>query len=213
MRFLIFITAILMLAGCNGEVRYSADQAKQLAQAKEDATALVIVAKGQTLSEAVASLVASVEARLSAANANQADLPAPAVTATVLIASQPARAQEVKDSAAAKGNPPAGSGWGRWAAVGGAALVALGVLRQLAPMIPGLGPVWAGVINFGYNIAQHSAEKKLDAAQATAANVVNDVADLVRVMKINNFVAYQALPKMLTDTLDKVVAANQEAKS
>lgn len=213
MRFLIVFSAILILAGCNGDVRYSADQAKQIAQAQEDSAALVVVSKGQTLSEAVASLIASVDARLSAANANQKDLPAPFVTATVLVASQPARAQEVKDSAAAKANPPKGSGWGTWAAVGGAALVAFGVLRQLAPIIPGLGPVWAGAINLGYNIFQHADEKKADAAQATAAAVVNDVAGLVAVMKTNNFVAYQALPKQLTTILDQVAAAKQEPKS
>lgn len=199
------ILGLLMLVGCNGDVRYTQDQARQISQAQEDAVALVVVAKGQTLPEAVASLIASIEARLSAANANQRYLPPAFDTATNLVASLQARIKELENSAAAKSKPPAGTSWLTIGSVIAGAAVGFTILKKVAPFIPYIGPAWAAVINGGYAIFQHAAAKALDKAALNvqrAAAIAKPVLESVRALAPPG-----SITPVISQALDTLAAA------
>lgn len=75
---------------------------------------------------------------------------------------------------------PSGNGGKILALAAAAGLGALALARTVAPLIPGMGPMWAKVIDVGWSIAQHSDAKAADAAAHTVADVAADVVPVAR---------------------------------
>jgi hypothetical protein len=167
MRFLIAFSAILFLAGCNGDVRYSADQAKQIAQAQADVVATAVVAnRTPNLPPQLIDLINADLGRINAALANVPNMPAPSVAAVTLAADPVACTTEAKSASDAAKNPPSGGlPWG-WLA--GAGLSALWIVGRLAPTIPGLGTAVGAIANALWAVASHADQKAADTAATNA---------------------------------------------
>jgi hypothetical protein len=137
----------LAMAGC------SDDRAKHAADARSGLHAAA------ELAPETGAILAGVDARLPAvAGVNSADWPAPEWTK-----------DRVRNDPQGYGKsaPPEPARWGWVAALGGAGVAAIGLLRLAAPLIPGGGPILKMAADFAWTFLTTKDQKKADAAAAT----------------------------------------------
>lgn len=159
MKYLLAI-ACLLLMGCGGDVRakHAADAREGLHLAAEQAPA-------------VAPILAGVDARLPAVSGvNSADWPAAEWSKEKIAA-------DVEGYA--KSAPPEPARWGFWAAAGGLGVTALALLRVVAPMIPGGGPLVKLAADAAWSVMATKDQKAADSTAITLANAASHVAPIL----------------------------------
>lgn len=127
----------------------------------------------------------------------------PASTAAQWLADPKAAA----DAANTAAKHTAGMGAAAWAGIIGAGMTVLAGLRLVAPLVPGLGPVWAATINGIWNIAQHKDAKLADAAQARVAGAATATADVSRQLRNLSPDTWSKLPEDLRNALEALQRA------
>lgn len=160
----IFLLTLLVLAGCDGSIRVTQEQANELAQSKADVEA------SRSTSDAAArsALLQAAGARLMAGLAN-VDLPAPKTPAAAMVQQDgtpiiPMIEQESRAAHEAEKDPPVGF-WGMVAAgAGGVGLLALSILR----FSPGAFGV---VADLAHTYLAPKATKQMRAAQQEATAI------------------------------------------
>jgi hypothetical protein len=70
-----------------------------------------------------------------------------------------------------------------WTGLITAGITVLAILRKVAPLIPGVGPAWAFVIDGAWNIAQHKDAKAADKAQAQVADYANMAKPAIKTLR------------------------------
>ena len=171
---------ILAMTGCGDE----------RAQAASDARAGIHAAV--EIAPEAGPILAGVDARLPAASGvNSADWPAPVWTK-----------ERIKSDPVGYGNsaPPEPARWGFLAALGGAGVVALGLLRVVAPLIPGGGPIVKVVADMAWSAMAHKDQKKADAAAASAHQASAYLVDIV-------LAAQRLPPGTLPEHIEQLLAA------
>jgi hypothetical protein len=162
MRYLLVF--LLVLCGCASD-----DRAKVAADARAG-----IHAAAEVAPEA-APILAGVDARLPAVSGvNSADWPAAEWTKERIKA-------DVKGYA--ESAPPEPARWGFWAAVGGAGVAALGLLRIVAPLIPGGGPIVKMAADFAWTVMSTKDQKAADQAAAMAQQAAQHVGPILDAIK------------------------------
>lgn len=157
---------ILLFAGCASD-----DRAKHAADARSGLHAAA------ELSPEAAPILAGVDARLPAVSGvNSADWPAPEWTK-----------ERVRNDTEgyAKSAPPEPTQWGLIAFLSGAGVAALGLLRVVAPLIPGGGPLVKMAADLAWTVMAHKDQKAADAAAAMthqAATHIAPILDAVRTL-------------------------------
>lgn len=161
---------MLLCCGC------SAQRAQQAADTRAGIHAAEIAAKAGDCNKVLA-ILPGADARLSAvAEVPSADFPAPAMTVEA-IGIDP---QHYITSA-----PPEAKGWGvkAWALAGTVGMFALYGLKILAPMIPGGGPLVAGVANTAWDILAHKDQRAADAAASQIVGAASAIVPLIQAAK------------------------------
>lgn len=180
----------VLLAGCGQErAQAGADARSGLTAAKQS------IADGKP---AIAgTILEGVDKRLPAATGvNSADWPAPKLAPPAIIADPKA----YSDSA-----PPEPDRILFWSGITAGALGLLAIARQLAPAIPGIGPLWAGAVNVAYAIAQHSAEKQLDAADQHAKLTIDSARPLLDLLRTRMPDQFGQLPESVQTALNALI--------
>lgn len=186
----VLLIAVLVLGGC----------AKDRAQIGADAragvqAATMAVEAGETMK--AAAILDAVDQRLPAtAGVNSAEWPAPKMTAEQVFADP---------AAYGKSAPPEPSQAGFLAACVAGALAVLALARQVAPMVPVLGPVWSGVINTAYELAQHASAKKADKAAEHAKQVLDTAGPILALVRTTMPDLCGKLPESAQRALDAVI--------
>ena len=171
---------ILAMTGC-GEDR---------AQAASDARAGIQAAV--EIAPEAGPILAGVDARLPAASGvNSADWPAPTWPK-----------ERIKADPVGYGNsaPPEPARWGFLAVLGGAGVAALGLLRVVAPLIPGGGPIVKVVADMAWSVMAHGDQKKADAAAQTARQAATYLIDIV-------LAAQRLPPGTMPENIEQLLAA------
>lgn len=172
-QFLIFwlILALLTLVGC-GPSR------AERAQAGSDLDAGLVAAidaiAANATADAIAILTGARKYVAPAVGVPRAELPAPRMDPPAI------RRDPVAYGASA---PPDPESWTFWAAISGAGVVALGLLRVVAPLIPGAGPLVKSAADLAWTVMATRDQKRTDQAQATisqAAAVAQPLMDALR---------------------------------
>ena len=159
MRNLTFIFITLgLFVGC------SAERAQAGADARAGLNAAQAAMAAGAVTADVVGILSGVDKYLPAATGvNSAEWPAPTKTASAIVADIPAYAS------AAPAEPPAGT---PWAVLGAIGLGALGLVRVIAPMIPGGGPLVKVVADAAWAVMAHKDQKATDKAQEQISEAV-----------------------------------------
>ncbi len=163
---LVGLFLVLLIVGCDSDVR-----AQHAADARAGIQAAVQAAPES------AQILAGVDARLPAvAGVNSADWPVPAVTPAQI---------KADPGTYAKSAPPEPSRAWILAACASGGIAALGLLRVVAPLIPGGGPVVKLAADAVWSVMAHKDQKAADdaadvlrSAVATAAPVLHALRNL-----------------------------------
>lgn len=145
-------------------------------------------------------ILRGVDARLPAvAEVNSAEWPAPQMTSEQI--------QKNPQAYASSAPPEPARAW-LIAGLGAAAIAGLGLLRALAPMIPGGGPLIKGVADMAWNIMATKNQRAADAAQAGIVLAARTLAPLAADLRTMNSTL---LPDYVAKHLDdpRITAALQ----
>lgn len=130
----------------------------------------VITAQESGSSTDQLTILRGVDARLPAvAEVNSSEWPAPSMTIEQI--------QKNPQAYASSAPPEPARAW-LIAGLGAAAIAGLGLLRALAPMIPGGGPLIKGVADMAWNIMATKNQRAADAAQAGIVSTAKTLAPL-----------------------------------
>ncbi len=127
----------------------------------------------------------------------------PAVTAAGWAADPAAAAAKANELA----KHTAGMGAASWTGLIALGMTALAGIRMLAPLIPGVGPVWKLAIDGLWNIAQHKDAKQADKAQANVAEAAALSCSLIRLTRQSSPEAWARVPetvRLSLEALEKV---------
>lgn len=150
----------ILVSGCGSDAR-----AKHAADARSGLHAAA------ELSPEAAPILAGVDARLPAVSGvNSADWPAPEWTK-----------ERVRNDVEgyAKSAPPEPTRWGWIAALSGAGVAALGLLRVVAPLIPGGGPLVKMAADLAWSVMSTRDQKAADKAAALSQQAAAHVAPIL----------------------------------
>jgi hypothetical protein len=184
------LVVALLLPGCGKERAQVASDANAGVQAARQA----LVDNDAPVADAI---LDGVERRLPAtAGVNSADWPVPAMT-PAQIRSDPAKY--------GKSAPPEPDRVLFWSSVGAGALAAFAVARKLAPLVPGIGPVWSGVVDAAWSLAQHTQAKKADEANERAKQTIDTVRPTLALLRTHVPVLYNDLPTSARQAIDALI--------
>ena len=162
---------LLLLNGCADE------RAQVAADTRAGVNAVRAAYEAGAATSDILAILKGIDDRLPAvAGVNSADWPAPTWTLERITAAPVEYAQSA---------PPEPARWGFWAAAGGIGVAALGILRVIAPMIPGGGPIVKMAADLVWNVMATRDQKATDAAAAMthqAASHIAPILDAVRAL-------------------------------
>lgn len=185
-KLLLIASLALLMAGCGKE------RAQNASDTRAGVVAAMRAAADAGADDAVA-ILTGVDKRLPAvADVNSADWPPPKMTPEAIRTDPKA----YSDSAP----PEPARGW-LWAGAGAAGLALLAGFRALAPLVPGIGPLWKFGADALWAVVQHADAKRADQVQANAAQALSKARPILAALPTVAPEAWASLPNSIQDVI------------